>query len=51
MNIDVIFTRLSIEFKCECGYFYSNELDMIDPSTMEDFSRLMDVTRNRRNLR
>ena len=51
MHIDVILTHLDIEFKCECGRSYSKELNTIDPSTMEDFSRLMDVAKNRRNLR
>ena len=49
MYIDVIFTHLNIEFKCQCGYSYGTEIDIVDPSTMEDFARLMDVAKNRRN--
>lgn len=51
MHIDVIFTRLIISFNCECGYSYNDEIDMIDPATMEDFLRFMDASNNRRNPR
>lgn len=51
MHIDMIFTHLIISFNCECGYSYKEEIDIVDPSTMEDFLRLMDASNNRRNPR
>lgn len=50
MHIDVIFTHLIISLNCECTYSYREEIDIVDPSTMEDFSKLMGISKNRRNL-
>lgn len=49
LHIDVTIRHLAIRFDCGCGYSYSDEVDMFDPLTVEDFSRLRDAADNRRN--
>lgn len=50
LHIDIMMRHLVIAFRCDCGYTYSDEVDMYDPLTLEDFSRLHDTASSRRNL-
>jgi hypothetical protein len=50
LHIDIILRHLTIEFRCDCGYSYSNEVDMYDPMTLEQFNSLYKASENRRNL-
>lgn|GEM_PF-4354887 len=46
--INVRVRHLSIHFRCDCGFEYSNELDMVDPMAFEDLVNLLKA--GRRNL-
>ncbi len=50
LHIDIMLKHLSVEFSCDCGYSYSDEIDMYDPVALEDFSNLHDAANSRRNL-
>lgn len=50
LHVDVVMRHLILGFKCGCGYSYSDEVDMYDPLTLEDFSRLYGTANSRRNL-
>ena len=50
LHIDIMLKHLSMEFSCDCGYYYSDEVDMYDPAALEDFSKLHDAASSRRNL-
>ena len=50
LHIDILLKHLTIEFSCDCGYSYSNSVDMYDPLTLEEFSKLHDAAGSRRNL-
>ena len=50
LHIDLMLKHLSMKFSCDCGYYYSDEIDMYDPAALEDFSNLHDAASSRRNL-
>ncbi len=50
LHIDILLKNLTIEFNCDCGYSYSNAVDMFDPVTLEEFSKLHDAADSRRNV-
>lgn len=50
LHIDVILDHILIDFRCNCGNTYRDEIDAISPDTMEDFSKLYDTANSRRNL-
>jgi hypothetical protein len=50
LHIDIMLKHLSMEFSCDCGYSYSDEIDMYDPAALEGFSNLHDAASSRRNL-
>ena len=50
LHIDILLRHLTVEFNCGCGYSYSDEVDMYDPLTLEEFSKLHDAAGSRRNL-
>lgn len=50
LHIDILLKHLKIGFNCDCGYSYSNAIDMYDPVTLEEFSKLHDAADNRRNV-
>jgi hypothetical protein len=50
LHIDIILDHILIDFVCDCGNTYRDEIDAINPDTMEDFAKLYDTASNRRNL-
>lgn len=41
LHIDILLRHLKIEFNCDCGYAYSNAIDMYDPITLEESPNCM----------
>ena len=50
LHIDVLLDHILIDFRCRCGYTYRDEIDVINPDALEDFSKLYDTANSRRNL-
>jgi len=48
--IDVKVKHLEVNVSCKCGFSYNRDADMLEPSTLEDFSKLFDASNSRRNL-
>jgi len=48
--IDVKVKHLEVNVSCKCGFSYNRDADMLEPSTLEDFSKLFDASKSRRNL-
>jgi len=49
--IDVKVKHLEVNVSCKCGFYYNRDVDILEPSTLEDFSKLFDVSNSRRNLK